>query len=94
MPSKVTGFLGRQRFGNQEDPAGACIILLHYENGLLATLKASKTRLDTEQLRFWVRGDKGTYKKVRYPRCLKDLIPFGSFVNSEPVPVSRRSPGK
>ncbi|VUC25261.1 unnamed protein product [Clonostachys rosea] len=64
LPSRVTGFLDRQRSG--ADPNGvfdACTILLHYDTGLLATVKASPLSADKNQLRFWVRGEKGSYKK-------------------------------
>ncbi|KAJ5626372.1 NAD binding Rossmann fold oxidoreductase [Penicillium lagena] len=63
LPSKVTGFLGTQRATNVDGPHDACTVLLHYDSGLLATVKASAVSSALEQLRFWVRGDKGGFKK-------------------------------
>ena len=40
-----------------------CTILLHYASGLLATVKASPITAVDKQLRFWVRGQKGSYIK-------------------------------
>lgn len=64
-PARVTGFLGRQRERTDSGgPFDACTVLLHYASGLLATVKASPISCDDLQLRFWVRGSKGSYKKV------------------------------
>lgn len=64
-PAGVTGFLGRQRERTDSGgPFDACSVLLHYSSGLLATVKASPMSADDVQLRFWVRGSKGSYKKV------------------------------
>ncbi len=66
LPDKITGFVGSQREHNPENVEDSCTILLHYESrGLLATVKAGVVSPETEQLRFWVRGEKGSYKKVR-----------------------------
>ena len=56
LPERVTGFLSML-----DD---ACTVLLHYRSGLLITLKASATSAETEQLRFWVRGKTGAFRKV------------------------------
>lgn len=64
-PTRVTGFLGRQRERTDSGgPFDACSVLLHYGSGLLATVKASPISADDLQLRFWIRGSKGSYKKV------------------------------
>lgn len=66
-PTGVTGFLGRQRERSDSGgPFDACSVLLHYGSGLLATVKASPMTCDEVQLRFWVRGSKGSYKKVSW----------------------------
>ncbi|KAJ0107336.1 hypothetical protein J7T55_015802 [Diaporthe amygdali] len=66
-PTGVTGFLGRQRERSDSGgPFDACSVLLHYGSGLLATVKASPMTCDEVQLRFWVRGSKGSYKKYHF----------------------------
>lgn len=65
MPQKVTGFLYHQReHGAKYGDADSMTILLHYVDGPLVTLKASIMNPEKEKLRFWVRGDKGAFKKV------------------------------
>jgi predicted dehydrogenase len=66
MPKRITGFVGSQR-EDKHNPDGfedSCTVLLHYP-GLLATVKAGVVSLEAAQLRYWVRGTDGTYKKVR-----------------------------
>ncbi|KAH7376359.1 putative NAD binding Rossmann fold oxidoreductase [Plectosphaerella cucumerina] len=63
-PEKVTAFLSHQRPGaGAQGPEDACTVLLHYPGGLLVTVKASPLSADEAQLRFWVRGEKGSFKK-------------------------------
>lgn len=64
MPKRVTGFVSAQRQGNDNGVDDACTILLHYDR-MLATVKAAVISPEKEQLRFWVRGTKGSFKKVR-----------------------------
>jgi predicted dehydrogenase len=71
LPSKVTGFLGSQRAGNTQGLQDACTALLHYDNGMLVTVKASAVSPVADQLRYWVRGDLGSFRKVSYDRCLR-----------------------
>lgn len=71
MPQKITGFLYGQRQPNPNRYEDSCTILLHYD-GFIATAKAAVVSAEMRQLRFWVRGDKGSYTKVSYPfprRC-------------------------
>jgi len=71
LPDKITGFVGSQREHNPENVEDSCTILLHYEStGLLATVKAGVVSPEVEQLRFWVRGEKGSYKKVSPSMCV------------------------
>ncbi|KAF4460496.1 NAD binding Rossmann fold oxidoreductase, partial [Fusarium albosuccineum] len=64
VPSRVTGFLSKQRANAPAEGAyDACSVLLHYEPGPLVTVKATPISVGEEQLRFWVRGDKGSFKK-------------------------------
>ncbi|KAK9311004.1 NAD binding Rossmann fold oxidoreductase [Lipomyces starkeyi] len=60
MPQSVTGIAGWKGSTKIET---SCTILLHYETGLLVTLKGSVVSTETEQLRYWIRGDEGSYKK-------------------------------
>lgn len=64
-PERVTGFLGSQREVNSSGYEDSFTVLLHYKNGPLVTAKAAVVSPEVEQLRFWVRGDKGSYRKVR-----------------------------
>ena len=64
LPAKVTGFVGSQRAHNISGFDDSFTVLLHYGNGLLVTAKAGVVSPVEEQLRFWVRGEKGSYKKV------------------------------
>ena len=66
LPDKITGFVGSQREQNPGDVEDSCTVLLHYKSGLLVTVKAAVVSPEEKQLRYWVRGDKGSYKKVNY----------------------------
>ena len=62
FPKSVTGFMVNQR----DDGSGfedSCTVLLHY-GGLLTTVKTAVISPEQDQLRFWIRGTKGSYKKV------------------------------
>ncbi|KAL8787717.1 MAG: hypothetical protein Q9213_002037 [Squamulea squamosa] len=65
LPKKITAFLGSQRL--EDDNPGvydaSCTVLLHYHDGMMATVKVAVVSAEVEQLRFWVRGEKGSYKK-------------------------------
>ncbi|KAH7022303.1 oxidoreductase [Ilyonectria destructans] len=60
LPSKVTTVLQSQHTAGVND---AFTVLLQYPNGILVTLKSSLLSAETEQLRFWIRGEKGSYRK-------------------------------
>lgn len=64
VPQRVTGFTGSARGGNSSGYEDSFTVLFHYANGTLATAKATVVSPEEEQLRFWVRGDKGSFKKV------------------------------
>ena len=68
-PKRVTGFVGAQRVGGGglED---SCTVVLGYDGegggrdgGLLVTVKAGVVSLEEKQLRYWVRGTEGTWRK-------------------------------
>lgn len=62
LPKRITGFVDSQREDNPGGYEDACTVLLHYD-GLLATVKAGVVSPEKSQLRYWVRGVKGSYKK-------------------------------
>lgn len=67
-PRRVTAFIGNQRTytaeGTGADAGGdSFTVMLHYADGLLCTAKAGVVSPEAAQLRFWVRGTKGSYKK-------------------------------
>ena len=65
MPQEVTGIFANQR-GDEGEP-DSITALLHYTEGktkgLLATVKAAVISPETAQLRYWVRGTKGSFRK-------------------------------
>lgn len=63
LPDRISGFVGSQRKDNTTGYEDSCTILLHYKN-MLATVKAAVVSAEFEQLRYWVRGEQGSYKKV------------------------------
>lgn len=65
LPQQVTGFVGSQREVNPTGFEDSFTVLLHYNSGLLVTAKCSVVSPEEKQLRFWVRGDKGSFKKAR-----------------------------
>ena len=69
MPARVTAVFQEQRQDGNEEP-DAITLLLGYEaganKGLLVTVKADVISVETEQLRYWVRGTEGSWLK----RCL------------------------
>ena len=62
MPSRITAFVGSHRANNPSGYEDSCMVLMHY-NGMTATVKATVVSLQVEQLRFWVRGEKGSFVK-------------------------------
>ncbi|KAF4206908.1 hypothetical protein CNMCM8927_004243 [Aspergillus lentulus] len=62
-PDRITGFVGSQRAVNTTGFEDSFTVLLHYNNGLLVTAKAGVVSPEEKQLRYWVRGEKGSFKK-------------------------------
>lgn len=62
MPKKITGFVGSQRAVNTTGLEDSATVLLHYDQ-MLVTVKAGVVSPEVNQLRFWVRGEKGSFKK-------------------------------
>ncbi|EME86229.1 uncharacterized protein MYCFIDRAFT_72273 [Pseudocercospora fijiensis CIRAD86] len=68
MPKRVTAFIGRQRRSVPSGPPDSHTVLLHYDGPLLVTVKAGVVSPEVEQLRYWVRGTKGSFKKFHLDR--------------------------
>lgn len=66
LPQRVTGFVGSQREVNTSGFEDSFTVLLHYPKGAMVTAKAGVISPEEEQLRFWVRGEKGSFKKVGF----------------------------
>lgn len=63
-PTSVTAFVGHQRRGVPEDAApDSFTALLEYPGPMLVTAKAGVVSPEPEQLRYWVRGTKGSFRK-------------------------------
>ncbi|KAI9673253.1 MAG: hypothetical protein M1829_004318 [Trizodia sp. TS-e1964] len=76
LPKKITGFIGSQRDGDTGGFEDSFIVLLHYEKGLIATAKAGVVSPEVNQLRYWVRGVKGSFKKFHLD-CQEDQLKKG-----------------
>jgi len=63
MPKTVTAFFENQRNDGGEEPDSITIVLGYGAGGPLVTAKAGVMCVETEQLRYWVRGTKGSFKK-------------------------------
>jgi len=64
LPERVTGFVGTQRGErNKVGLEDSFTALLHYPKGFMAVAKAAVVSPENKQLRFWVRGEKGSFKK-------------------------------
>lgn len=62
-PDRVTAFIGSQRQVNTSGFEDSFTVLLHYNSGLMVTAKAGVVSPEEEQLRFWVKGEEGSFKK-------------------------------
>ncbi|KAI9840271.1 MAG: hypothetical protein M1837_001806 [Sclerophora amabilis] len=76
LPQRITGFVGAQRRGETQGFEDSFTVLLHYEDGLLATAKSSVISPETTQLRYWIRGEKGSFKK-HHLDCQEDQLKQG-----------------
>lgn len=64
MPKTVTGFFENQRNDGEAEPDALTIILGYGPGGPQVTAKAGVMCVETEQLRYWVRGTKGSFRKL------------------------------
>lgn len=76
LPVDVTGIFANQRGEGEGAEPDAITVLLRYKDGLLVTAKASIMSIDTAQLRYWVRGTEGSYKKYHLD-CQEDQLKAG-----------------
>jgi len=68
-PKNVTGFVGVHKRGLKDGECAPdfCTVLLEYgdeSEQMFVTVKSSSLSPEEEQLRFWIRGSKGSFKKV------------------------------
>ncbi|OBT52457.1 hypothetical protein VE04_08506 [Pseudogymnoascus sp. 24MN13] len=76
LPVDVTGIFSNQRGEGEGAEPDAFTVLLRYKDGLLVTAKAGIMSIDTAQLRYWVRGTEGSYKK-HHLDCQEDQLKAG-----------------
>ncbi|KAK6585486.1 hypothetical protein PZA11_002213 [Diplocarpon coronariae] len=63
LPKRVTAIFTNQRNDGEAEPDSFSILLGYEAGGPLVTAKAGVMCVETEQLRYWVRGTKGSFKK-------------------------------
>jgi predicted dehydrogenase len=65
MPSSVIAIFSNQRNDESgQDEPDSITVMLGYKSGPLVTVKAGVICVETEQLRYWVRGTKGSFRKL------------------------------
>ncbi|KAJ6034779.1 uncharacterized protein N7446_009534 [Penicillium canescens] len=88
LPQRVTGFIGSAREVNSSGFEDAFTVLLHYANGTMVTAKATVVSPEDEQLRFWVRGDNGSFKKfhldIQEDQLKAGIMPADNGYGREP----------
>jgi predicted dehydrogenase len=82
MPQRATGFVYQQRRGVKGGSHDSHTVLLHYGK-MIATAKAGVVSPEVEQLRYWIKGTKGSFKKV----CLRSI----TFTRDDPIAKERSS---
>ncbi|KAI9727765.1 MAG: hypothetical protein M1834_008004 [Cirrosporium novae-zelandiae] len=78
LPKKITAFIEGKRSHNETNFEDSFTALLHYDGGLVATAKASVISPEVNQLRYWIRGEKGGYKKFHLD-CQESQLRKGIF---------------
>jgi len=63
LPKSVTAIFANQRNDGEEEPDSFTVLLSYGEGGPLVTAKAGVISIETDQLRYWVRGTEGSFKK-------------------------------
>ncbi|KAF5531697.1 putative oxidoreductase yvaA [Fusarium mexicanum] len=79
MPQSVTAMLSNQRNDGNPVPDSMTVLLDYGKEGPLVTVKAGVMSVETKQLRFWIRGSKGSFRKchldVQEDQLKAGLIP-------------------
>jgi predicted dehydrogenase len=75
LPARITAFIGSHRVGEWKVD-DSFTVLLHYKDGMTGVCKATVVSPEVEQLRYWVRGDKGSFKKFHLD-CQEDQLRGG-----------------
>jgi predicted dehydrogenase len=83
-PTRVTAFVGSQREPNPSGFEDSCTVHLHYgkrDSGdgwgiMMVTARASVVSLEQRQLRYWVRGESGSFTKFHLD-CQEDQLKAG-----------------
>lgn len=76
MPKAVTAIFTNQRADGGDEPDSITIMLGYGPGKTLVTAKAGVLAIETEQLRYWVRGAKGSFKKFHLD-CQEDQLKAG-----------------
>jgi predicted dehydrogenase len=63
LPKTVNATFTNQRNDGEVEPDSITVLLGYGSGGPLVTAKAGVMSVETEQLRYWVRGTKGSFKK-------------------------------
>jgi len=63
LPKSVTAIFANQRNDGEAEPDSVTVLLGYGVEGPLVTVKAGVMCIETEQLRYWVRGTEGSFKK-------------------------------
>jgi predicted dehydrogenase len=63
LPKSVVGIFTNQRNDGGEEPDSITVLLGYGPGGPLVTAKAGVLSVETDQLRYWVRGSKASFKK-------------------------------
>jgi predicted dehydrogenase len=74
-PKRITAFIGSQRDPNPTGFEDSCTVHMHYD-GMMATARASVVSPEVKQLRYWVRGDRGSFTKFHLD-CQEDQLKAG-----------------
>lgn len=76
LPKSVTATFTNQRNDGETEPDSIAVQLNYGADGPLVTAKAGVMCVETEQLRYWVRGTEGSFKKYHLD-CQEDQLKAG-----------------
>jgi predicted dehydrogenase len=76
LPKSVTAVFSNQRNDGEAEPDSITVLLDYGAAGPLVTAKAGVVCIETEQLRYWVRGTEGSFKKFHLD-CQEDQLKAG-----------------